>query len=70
MVKRRAQDAGLATEICNHTFRGTGITNYLERGGSRDIAQELAGHEDVRTTALYDRRASKVSLDEIERIRF
>ncbi|NEZ61059.1 tyrosine-type recombinase/integrase [Adonisia turfae] len=70
MVKRRAQDAGIATEICNHTFRGTGITNYLERGGSRDIAQELAGHEDVRTTALYDRRASKVSLDEIERIRF
>lgn len=70
MVKRRAVDAGIATDICNHTFRGTGITNYLEQGGSRDIAQELAGHEDVRTTALYDRRASKVSLDEIERIRF
>ncbi|WP_163703311.1 hypothetical protein [Adonisia turfae] len=38
MVKRRAQDAGISTEICNHIFRGTGITNYLERGGSRDIA--------------------------------
>ncbi|MEM6866792.1 MAG: tyrosine-type recombinase/integrase [Cyanobacteria bacterium P01_C01_bin.121] len=70
MVKRRARDAGLQTEICNHTFRGTGITNYLENGGTRDIAQEMAGHEDVRTTALYDRRGNKVSLDEIERMRF
>ena len=70
MVKRRAKDAGVLPEICCHTFRGTGITNYLENGGSRDTAQELAGHEDVRTTALYDRRASKVSLDEIERMRF
>jgi len=70
MVKRRAKDARVSTDICNHTFRGTGITNYLENGGSRDTAQELAGHEDVRTTALYDRRASKVNLDEIERMRF
>ncbi|MEN8446888.1 MAG: tyrosine-type recombinase/integrase [Cyanobacteria bacterium J06555_13] len=70
MIKRRAADAGLSDAICNHTFRGTGITNYLENGGSRDTAQELAGHEDVRTTALYDRRCSKVSLDEIERMRF
>ena len=70
MVKRRAADAGITTAACNHTFRGTGITNYLENGGSRDTAQELAGHEDVRTTALYDRRATSVSLDEIERMRF
>ncbi len=70
MVQRRTRDAGLQTHVCNHSFRGTGITNYLENGGTRDIAQELAGHEDVRTTALYDRRAQKVSLDEIERMRF
>lgn len=70
MVKRRAAEAGLTTDICNHSFRGTGITNYLENGGSRDVAQELAGHEDVRTTALYDRRTSKISLGEIERMRF
>ena len=70
MVKRRADDAGLTTVICNHTFRGTGITNYLENGGNRDTAQEMAGHADVRTTALYDRRNSSISLDEIEKIRF
>lgn len=70
MIKRRAADADITTDICNHTFRGTGITNYLENGGNRDTAQELAGHEDIRTTALYDRRSSKISLDEIERMRF
>lgn len=70
MVKRRARKAGLSVNVCNHTFRGTGITNYLENGGTRDIAQELAGHEDVKTTALYDRRSNKISLNEIERMRF
>lgn len=31
MVKRRAKKAGIDTPgICNHTFRGTGITAYLE----------------------------------------
>jgi integrase len=34
MVRRRAKAAGIATEVCNHTFRGTGITAYLENGGT------------------------------------
>ncbi len=33
MVKRRARQAGVKTAICNHSFRGTGITTYLENGG-------------------------------------
>ncbi|MGB0560197.1 MAG: tyrosine-type recombinase/integrase [Spirulinaceae cyanobacterium] len=70
MIRRRVADAGLAGEICNHSFRATGITNFLTNGGSRDRAQYIAGHADVRTTALYDRRREMVSLDDIERIRF
>lgn len=69
MIKRRAKDAGVSGEICNHSLRGSGITNYLNNGGSRDNAQRLAAHEDVRTTALYDRRGDVISLDEVERIR-
>jgi site-specific recombinase XerD len=69
MVKRRALAAGVSTEACNHTFRASGITNFLRNGGSRDNAQKIAAHEDIRTTALYDRRDDEVSLDEIERIR-
>ena len=69
MIKRRAKAAGVSTAACNHTFRASGITNYLKNGGSRDNAQKIAAHEDVRTTALYDRRDESISLDEIERIR-
>ena len=33
MVKSRAEDAGLESDrVCCHTFRGTGITAYLENG--------------------------------------
>jgi site-specific recombinase XerD len=70
MVKRRAQQAGIETAgICNHTFRGTGITAYLENPEAKlEHAQQMAAHSDPKTTRLYDRRNDKVSLDEVERI--
>ena len=45
MIKRRAQAIGLPEEICNHTFRATGITAYLENGGTIEHAQQIANHE-------------------------
>jgi hypothetical protein len=27
MVRRRAKAVGITTQVCNHTFRGTGITS-------------------------------------------
>lgn len=68
MIKRRAKLAGLTTQVCCHTFRATGITAYLENGGSLEHAQRIAAHESVRTTKLYDRTSDAISLDEIERI--
>jgi len=68
MVKRRAAAAGLPTRITCHTFRATGITAYLEAGGTLEHAQAIAAHESPRTTRLYDRRADTLTLDEIERI--
>lgn len=68
MVRRRAEDAKLETAIGCHTFRATGITNYLINGGTLEKAQQLANHESARTTKLYDRRDDKLSLDEVERI--
>ncbi len=68
MVKRRAEDAGLPSSTCCHTFRATGITAYLENGGTIENAQAIAAHESPRTTKLYDRTADDISLDEIERI--
>ena len=68
MVKRRARQAGVKTAICNHSFRGTGITTYLENGGELEKAAQMANHASTRTTQLYDRRADEVTLDEVERI--
>jgi len=56
MVRRRAKAAGITTEVCNHTFRGTGITAYLENGGTLEKARQMAAHASTRTTQLYDRR--------------
>jgi integrase/recombinase XerD len=68
MVKRRAKDAGLSERICNHTFRATGITAYLENGGTIEKAQAIAAHESPKTTKLYDRTSDQITLDEVERI--
>lgn len=68
MIQRRAKSAGLRTHICCHTFRATGITTYLQNGGSIENAQLIASHESIRSTKLYDRTSDEISLDEIERI--
>jgi integrase len=56
--------------LAAHTFRATGITAYLENGGTIEHAQQIAAHESPRTTKLYDRTSDAISLDEIERIMF
>ena len=70
MVRRRLLIAGICGDFCCHSFRATGITNYLEHGGNLEMAQYIAGHADSRTTKLYDRRGQKATLEDIERIRY
>jgi integrase len=70
MVCRRARDAGIGTPICCHSFRATGITNYLRNGGTVEKAQQMAAHESARTTGLYDRRSAELAVQEIEKVRF
>jgi len=67
-VKRRAKEAGLPLTTCCYTFRATGITAYLENGGTIENAQVIAAHESPRTTKLYDRTGDEITLDEVERI--
>jgi site-specific recombinase XerD len=69
MVRRRATKAGVVEKIGNHSFRGTGITTYLENEGTLELAQEMANHASPRTTKLYDRRGDKITQDAVERIR-
>jgi integrase len=68
MIQRRAAELGLRTKIGCHTFRATGITTYLEAGGTLENAQATAAHESPRTTKLYERTGHAITLDEVERI--
>ena len=68
MIRRRARAAGIDVAVCCHTFRATGITAYLDNGGTLENAQLMAAHESPRTTKLYDRTGDEITLDEVERI--
>jgi integrase/recombinase XerC len=70
MLQRRARRAGVDAKLSNHTWRASGITNFLENGGALEMAQYMAGHADPRTTKLYDRRRQLVTRSEVERIRY
>ena len=44
IVKERWGKAELPESICNHTFRGTGITVFLQNSGALEAAQDMANH--------------------------
>ena len=48
--------------------RATGITAYLDAGGTLENAQAMAAHESPRTTKVYDHTGDEITLDEVERI--
>jgi site-specific recombinase XerD len=68
MIRRRTAEAGFKVKLGCHVFRATGITAYLEAGGTLENAQAMAAHESPRTTKLYDRTDDAITLDEVERI--
>ena len=69
MIKRRIKAVGLSDKVSCHSFRASGITAYLESGGTLENAQAIAAHESPRTTKLYDRRSERLAAEEIERIK-
>jgi site-specific recombinase XerD len=68
LIKRHVRNVGLPDRICCHTFRATGITEYLRGGGTLENAAKIAAHESTRTTQLYARLSDEITLDEIERV--
>ncbi|GMQ82684.1 MAG: tyrosine-type recombinase/integrase [Rhodothermia bacterium] len=68
MIKRHAKRAGLPDWIGNHVCRATGITRFLEAGGSLEEAANLANHADMRTTRIYDKRDRVIRRTSVERI--
>jgi len=68
MLKRRLAEAGFPSSICCHSFRGTGITEFLKRGGDLETAAQIAGHESMQSTLRYSRKPRVITPEEIERI--
>ena len=68
MIKRRARRAGLPDWVGCHVCRATGITRFLETGGTLEEAADLANHADTRTTRIYDRRDRSIRRTSVERI--
>jgi integrase len=61
MIKRRVLAAGLPYSTCCHAFRASGITGYLENGGTIKNAQAIAAHKSPRTTKPYDRTGDEIT---------
>ena len=74
LVDRRARDAGFnrfdgrrprGAGVSPHSFRGTGITSFLDNGGHIERARKLANHVSIRTTQLYDHTNRAVGMDDV-----
>lgn len=69
MTKRRAAAVGLRPDqITCHTWRATGGTDYIAKGGDLLTLQELMGHASPTTTRAYVRTPTRVRRAEILRI--
>jgi hypothetical protein len=43
MIRRRTANVGFRVKLGRHVFRATGITAYLEAGGTLENAQAMDG---------------------------
>lgn len=70
MIQRKAKAGKVFKQIGNHTFRATGLTNYLNNGGNIKGAKNLANHSHSSTTELYDRTGDAEKIEEINRLEY
>ena len=68
LVEKRAKATGILKKVCCHSFRATGVTEYMNSSGTIEIAQRIAGHTSPVTTRIYDRSGDRLTLEEIERV--
>lgn len=65
-----ARACGIEKHVSPHSARATAITKALDGGvGIRDVAI-FAGHSDVNTTSIYDKRRGEAAQKTVEAIRY
>jgi site-specific recombinase XerD len=69
MIQDKKVACGIKKRAGCHSFRATGITEYMNAGGSLDIAQLIAGHSQLSTTKIYDRSKDRITIEEVERVK-
>jgi hypothetical protein len=67
MIPRRTKGPGFQVRIGRHIFQATGITAYLDAGGTLENAQITAAHGSPRATKHYGRIGVEVIRDEVDR---
>lgn len=69
-ILRQLQETAQISPFTPHDLRRTFITRLLEQGADLNIVRQLAGHSDISTTALYDRRSAKTLIQASSALRF
>ncbi|WP_420843475.1 tyrosine-type recombinase/integrase [Kosakonia radicincitans] len=59
-ILRQLQESAQLSPFTPHDLHRTFIPRLLEQGADLNIVRQLAGHSDISTTALYDRRSAEV----------